>query len=100
MTENDLHSKLEELKKELMGHGLWKKTSPDWVNEFKEENKWEQVNFLEWLQFVYMPNRCMRTAEFPFKSHDNYIALQVKKFAGEEMMDKKIMALLIEIDAI
>lgn len=100
MTENDLHSKLEELKNELMVHGLWKKTSPDWVNEFKEENKWEQVNFLDWLQFVYIPNRSMQAIEFPFKSHDNYIALQVKKFAGEEMMDKKIMALLIEIDAI
>ena len=100
MTENNLHSKLEELKKELMVRGLWKKTSPEWVNEFKEKYKWEQVNFLEWLQFVYMPNRCLQTAEFPFKGNDNYIALQVKKFAGAEMMDKKIMALLIEIDAI
>ena len=99
MTENDLHSKLEELKNELMVHGLWKKTSPDWVNEFMEY-KCGQVNFLDWLQFVYIPNRSMQAIEFPFKSHDNYIALQVKKFAGEEMMNKKIMALLIEIDAI
>ena len=99
MTENDLHSKLEELKNELMVHGLWKKTSPDWVNEFKEY-KCGQVKFLDWLQLVYIPNRSMQAIEFPFKSHDNYIALQVKKFAGEEMMDKKIMALLIEIDAI
>ena len=100
MLENGLHSKLQELKNELKNQGLWKKNCPDWVHEFKEQNNWEQVNFLDWLQFVYMPNRCMQTADFPFKNHESYIALQVKKFGGEVILDKKIMALLVEIDAI
>src|SRR5690606_4763001 len=96
---NLLTRKLEELQQELKIQGLWKKGTPAWVHEFRQE-EYKKVEFFEWLQFVYMPNRLMYNADFSLSEHENFIALQVKKHAGEALMDKKLLTLLIEIDAI
>jgi|SRR5690606_1535817 len=94
-----LHSKLEELKQELKIQGLWKKGAPGWVQEFRQED-WQKAEFFDWLQFVYLPNRLLYNPDFSINEHENFIKLQVKKHAGETLMDKKILSLLIEIDAI
>ena len=99
MQADSVKQKVEELAAALKAQGLWKKAKPEWVNEYKENADLPEVNFFEWLQFVYLPNRMLNQSG-PVLSKENFITLQAKKFASNKMMDKKIVQLLVELDAL
>jgi hypothetical protein len=48
---------------------------------------------------VYLPNRILNQSG-PVVTKENFITLQAKKFASDKMMDKKIVQLLVELDAL
>ena len=99
MQADSVKQKVEELVSALKARGLWKKAKPEWVNEYKENTDLPEVDFFEWLQFVYLPNRLLNQHS-PALTKDNFITLQAKKYAGNTMMDKKIVQLLVELDAL
>lgn len=99
MQADSVKQKVEELVSALKAHGLWRKAEPDWVNEYKENTDIPEVDFFEWLQFVYLPNR-MLNQKSAVLTKENFITLQAKKFARDTMMDKKIVQLLVELDAL
>jgi len=99
MQADSIKQKVEELVAALKAQGLWKKTEPVWVLKYKQNAYIPEVDFFEWLQFVYLPNR-MLNQPGPVLTKENFITLQVKKFAGDKMMDKKLVQLLVELDNI
>lgn len=99
MQADSVKQKVEELAAALKEHGLWKKAEPVWVNEYKKNTGIPEVDFFEWLQFVYLPNRMLNPTS-PVLTKGNYITLQAKKFARDKMMDKRIVQLLVELDAL
>ena len=92
--------KVEQLVEALKGQGLWKKHEPVWVKEYKASTEIPEVDFFEWLQFVYLPNRMLNNPEPVYAHGESLITLQAKKFASEKMMDKKFVQLLVELDAL
>jgi uncharacterized protein YqcC (DUF446 family) len=99
MQADSVKQKVEELAAALKAQGLWKKAEPVWVNEYKKNTDIPEVDFFEWLQFVYLPNR-MLNQQSSVLTKENFITLQAKKFASDKMMDKKIVQLLVELDAL
>jgi uncharacterized protein YqcC (DUF446 family) len=99
MQADSVKQKVEELAAALKAQGLWKKEEPAWVNEYKENTDIPEVNFFEWLQFVYLPNRMLNPSGFVLPK-ENFITVQAKKFASDKLMDKKIVQLLVELDAL
>ncbi len=81
-----LEQKIVELTEELRSAGRWKKSPPDWIYEF-ESFKLTPVDFFEWLQFVYLPNKQQHL--FSLAEH-SMIALQVKRKAAMEEHPKII----------
>jgi len=100
MTTDSVKQKVEQLAAALKAEGLWKKTEPGWVNDYKGSKEMPEVNFFEWLQFVYLPNRILNQPDHVYTTHESYITLQVKKYAGENIMNEKIVQLLVELDAL
>jgi uncharacterized protein YqcC (DUF446 family) len=99
MEADSLKQKVEQLATALKERGLWKKAEPVWVHEYKENAEIPEVNFLEWLQFVYLPNLLLNQ-DHSFATKEKFITLQAKKFASEKMIDEKIVQLLVELDAL
>ncbi len=99
MQADNVKQKVEELVAALKAQGLWKKAEPAWVNEYKENADIQEVDFFEWLQFVYLPNRMLNQSG-PVLPKENFITLQAKKFASDKIMDKKLVQLLVELDNI
>ncbi len=100
MQEHNIKQKVEQLAAVLKAEGLWKKTEPQWVKEYKGSTEIPEVDFFEWLQFVYLPNRMLNQPDHVYATHESYITLQVKKYAGENIMNEKIVQLLVELDAL
>lgn len=100
MREDSIKQKVEQLAAVLKAEGLWKKAEPGWVKEYKGSGEIPEVNFFEWLQFVYLPNRILNLPDHVYATHESYITLQVKKYAGENIMNEKIVQLLVELDAL
>ncbi len=84
----------------LKVQGLWKNKEPAWVNAYKSNTEIAEVDFFEWLQFVYLPNRMLNLSNPIYREQENYITLQVKKFAADKLMNKKIVQLLVELDSL
>ena len=88
--------KIKEIMNELMKAGLWKKQIPKWVMEYDEKSIKNEQDFLEWLQFIYLPN-CLNVTALDKRTH---IVPQAMKFFGEDVKKGKLLQLLIELDAI
>ena len=100
MTTDTVKQKVEQLAAVLKAEGLWKKAEPQWVKEYKGSTEIPEVDFFEWLQFVYLPNRMLNQQSPVYAGHESYITLQVKKYAGEKIMNEKIVQLLVELDSL
>lgn len=97
MLETDFaRHKVAEITDELQKTGLWKRQSPGWVTDYEEKMIANEQDFLDWLQFIYLPN-CMRHGGAESKS---LIVPQAVKFFGEDVKKGKLLQLLIELDSL
>ena len=92
-------SKVEELEQELRNTGLWKKDVPSWVDHFDNTVDPKDVDFAQWLQFVFIPNYLNYEK---FKSSVSKISIvpQALKYFGQDVQKGKLLQIMIEIDAI
>jgi uncharacterized protein YqcC (DUF446 family) len=86
--------KIKEITAELKQAGLWKKHTPNWVTDYEEKMIATEKDFLEWLQFVYLPNYIKANA-----TEKKFIVPQAIKFFGEDVKKGKLLQLLIELDS-
>lgn len=93
-TSPQLTEKIAEVYAELKRTALWKTDVPEWVHHYQRVPE-TQVEFSEWLQFVFLPN----------KEHGNNtiiatgIAPQAVRFYGREISKGKLLQLLVELDS-
>jgi len=87
--------KVIEISDELKLAGLWKKNMPQWVTNYEEKMIASSQDFLEWLQFIYLPNFTKLAA-----IEKKYIVPQAVKFFGEDVKKGKLLQLLIELDSL
>lgn len=92
ITEQKVQQIIDELKKA----GFWKKDPPGWVSDYEQKRMNSEEDFLEWLQFVYLPNCKVHTSTVK----RNYIVPQAIQFFGEDVKKGKLLQLLIELDAL
>lgn len=91
--------KVEQLMEEMKREGLWKRIEPDWIKQYQAGQPTREVDFMEWLQFVYLPNRSLNKIHY-LQNQSSFIMLQARKYAGEKLMNEKIIQLLIELDGL
>jgi uncharacterized protein YqcC (DUF446 family) len=101
MADNGLiRQKIDEVKEEMRKTQIWKKHTPAWVKRFEAGAINNGDDFIEWLQFVYLPNRMQENENGSFTHEKFYIVPQVMSFFGEDIGKGKLLQLLIELDAI
>ena len=100
MDSDVVRQKVEQLAAVLKEEGLWKKSEPEWVNDYNFSTEMPEVDFFEWLQFVYLPNRLLNHHHAMWTGNENLITLQVRKFASEKITNKHLVRLLVELDAL
>lgn len=88
--------KIKEITHELKQAGLWKNQMPAWVMDYKRKMIQDEQDFLEWLQFIYLPN-CMSATVMDKKV---LIVPQAMKFFGEDVKKGKLLQLLVELDSL
>jgi uncharacterized protein YqcC (DUF446 family) len=88
--------KADEVRDELKTAGLWKTQAPAWVTDYEEKPLEDERDFVDWLQFIYLPN-CIRSYETPQKK---MIVPQAIKFFGEDVKKGRLLQLLIELDSL
>ena len=93
---DSIRIKTDEVIDELKRTGLWKTKPPAWVTDYEQKQIEDRNDFVEWLQFVYLPN-CGRNHEWLSKK---MIVPQVIKFFKEDMKKGKLLQLLIELDSL
>lgn len=98
MQPGTVQAKVEELAAALKNAGWWMNEEPAWVRDYQSETEKPDVDFFEWLQFVYLPNRLMNRAKEG--SRNQLITMQVKKYATDALLDQRIVRLLVELDAL
>jgi uncharacterized protein YqcC (DUF446 family) len=101
MTSGELmYRKVKEIIDELKIAGLWKKEPPVWVMDYRQRNIATGQEFLEWLQFVYLPNLLPQAENRTILMNKNYVAPQAARFFNEDARKGKLLQLLIELDAL
>jgi uncharacterized protein YqcC (DUF446 family) len=88
--------KIGEIRTELKKTGLWKNDLPGWVMEYEEKPIQTRQDFLEWLQFIYLPN-CANSATTIKKA---LIVPQAIKFFEKDVNKGNLLQLLIELDSL
>lgn len=88
--------KIIEVTAELKRAGLWKKQSPGWITDYEEKIIADEQDFLEWLQFIYLPN-CLQGK---IETERKLIAPQAIKYFGNDVRKGKLLQLLIELDSL
>lgn len=89
-------NKILEIKNELKELGVWKQTMPVWVGDFGQATTSSERDFMDWLQFVYLPN-CLHQS---VTTGRQYIVPQAIKFFNEDLKKGKLLQLLIELDGL
>ena len=92
--------KIIEVKEEMRKTDIWKNETPAWVMEFENRTINTGEDFIEWLQFVYLPNRMQEAENNQSANEKNYIVPQVMNFFGSDIKKGRLLQLLIELDAL
>ncbi|MEO6541494.1 MAG: YqcC family protein [Ferruginibacter sp.] len=92
--------KINQVKEEMKLSSLWKNETPEWVKEFEKRTINTGEDFIEWLQFVYLPNRMQEAENKQVVYEKNYIVTQVMNFFGNDIKKGRLLQLLIELDAL
>jgi uncharacterized protein YqcC (DUF446 family) len=96
MTGTAATEKIREIRAELKKTGLWRKEMPVWVMCYTEKQTGTNQDFLDWLQFIYLPN-CSNAATAQDKT---LIAPQALKFIEQDVQKGRLLQLLVELDAL
>ncbi len=91
--------KIREITNELKQAGLWKEEIPSWVTAYEEKLVQDEQGFLEWLQFIYLPNKLQRHGINSYSSQQ-LIAPQARLFLGQDLDKGKLLRLLVELDSL
>ena len=92
--------KINEVKEEMRRTSLWKNETPPWVKEFEKRTITTGEDFIEWLQFVYLPNRMQEAENNQLVCEKNYIVPQALKIFSSDIKKGKLLQLLIELDSL
>lgn len=92
---SSLIEKIAEVYEELKQTSLWKTNVPEWVHHYQKEPQ-TQVEFSEWLQFVFLPNKVQGNKPGDVEN----IAPQAVKFFGDDVKKGKLLQLLVELDSL
>ncbi|MBC7850434.1 MAG: YqcC family protein [Chitinophagaceae bacterium] len=95
-----MYSKVKEIIDELKMTGLWRNEPPVWVIDYRQRLIATEQEFLEWLQFVYLPNLLPGAGNHNVLLAKNYVAPQAVKFFTGEVKNGKLLQLLIELDSL
>lgn len=93
----DLIAKVEDIIREMKAAGYWRLEAPTWVMDYRSST---QQGFLEWLQFIYLPNLLPQAGNRHILHAKNYIAPQAVRFFGDDIKKGKMLQLLVELDAL
>jgi uncharacterized protein YqcC (DUF446 family) len=94
-----LNEKVKEIKEEMKQRGIWKTNLPKWVLYYNKNNITTQQDFIEWLQFVYLPNIPLLENRSSLIA-EKFIVPQAMQFLGYDMQHGKLLQLLIELDSL
>jgi uncharacterized protein YqcC (DUF446 family) len=94
-TSPQLTEKIAEVYEELKRTSLWQNEVPEWVHHYQKEPQ-TQVEFSEWLQFVFLPNKVQGNKLIDFGN----IAPQAVKFFGNDIQRGRLLQLLVELDSL
>ncbi len=95
-----IRTKINEVKEEMRKADIWKNETPPWVLEFEKRMITTGDDFIEWLQFVYLPNRMQETETKLQVYEKKYIVPQAMTFFGSDIKKGRLLQLLIELDAL
>ena len=87
-----MNTQIELIKEAMKEAGVWSEEVPQWIKYYREgriDNIWQ------WLQFIHLPMRSAGIIDQP-----NYLAPQLVNYMNGDPMQRKIMQLVIELDAI
>lgn len=78
---------------EMKALKLWKGKAPEWITDYKPSlANYDQQDFCEWMQFVFLPNRLVGVQK------NTSIILQAKIHFQQDITKGKLLQLLIELD--
>ena len=97
-SDNTVMNKTKELEEELKHTGLWQKNSPAWVHGF-EDNSIAKTDFIQWLQFVFIPNHPHNNKMMPAAEKKLLVPQAIKHF-GDDVRKGKLLQILIELDSL
>ena len=97
--ENTVMNKTNELEAELKHTGLWQKTPPAWVHWFDDNNSIAKTDFIQWLQFVFIPNHLQKNKMIPAAEKQLLVPHAIKYF-GDDVLKGKLLQILIELDSL
>ena len=60
-TSNYTTDKLIEIQHELQNQKLWNVEIPNWVNQYPTKGVIAEAGFIDWLQFIFLPNKMNET---------------------------------------
>ena len=92
--------KINELEQEMKNSGLWLKEIPNWVNYFEGKLFVDGKDFAQWLQYVFIPNHKKKIEHLPTIIDKKLIVPQVMKYFGSDIVNGKLLKILIEIDSL
>ncbi len=93
-------TKLIQLTEELRKHGLWKADAPRWVECYSDKTASITPDFMEWLQFVYLPNMFLLRATTNLLTDGNYIMLKAREYVKQNSLPESVVRLMVELDNI
>lgn len=93
-------AKILELKRELIFTGLWSDQAPEWVICFEEKSAISITDYIEWLQYIFIPNHLQGEGFIKPPDQKKYIVTSARRFFGKSLIKGKLLQILIEIDSI
>jgi uncharacterized protein YqcC (DUF446 family) len=93
-----VRQKVEDLIAELKLHGLWKTEAPCWVHSYAQRCSLGDVDFFEWLQFMYIPNKLYRDAR---EARPRVLVMpQARPFVTQPKEYAAVIRLMVELDGV
>lgn len=96
---SDYLEKIKALEIYLKSRGKWSNAAPAWVSGYQAEEDRRRVDFFEWLQFIYLPNKAtagggLQVATGEVKGLVSYARQNVP----QQELTGDLLRMLIELD--
>ncbi len=98
MSTTNTQTKVNEIIEELKKNRLWKTKTPSWVSDFDKISISTGQDFIDWLQFVYLPN--IQRGSTAILTESSHIVPQAVQYFGNDINKGNLLKLLIELDAL